>query len=66
MDARRYFESKCWESTLYKYVGDAAKITHRRKFIFLNTYINEEERLINYYQGFQERMIEKQTKPIIN
>ena len=65
MDARRYFESKCWESTLYKYVWDAAKITHRRKFIFLNTYINEEERLINYYQDFQERMIEKQTKPTI-
>ena len=33
MDARRYFKSKCWESTLYKYSW-GAKITHRRKFIF--------------------------------
>ena len=33
-DFRKYFESKYCESILYKYVGDAAKIIHKRKFIF--------------------------------
>ena len=41
-DFRKYFESKYCESTLYKYVGDAAKIIHKRKFIFLSTYITKE------------------------
>ena len=42
------------------------KIIHRRKFIFLNTYITKEKKVKNYYQDLQQKMMEKQIKPHIN
>ena len=65
-DFRKYFESKYCESTWYKHVWGAAKIIHRRKFIFLNTYITKEKKLKNYYQDLQQKMMEKQIKFITN
>ena len=50
---------------MYKYVWDAAKIIHKRKFIFLNVYLTKEKRLKDYHLGFQWKMIEKQIKPNI-
>ena len=66
MASRKYFESKYCDSTLYKYVWDAAKIIHKRKFIFLNAYLTKEKRLKNYHLGFQWKMMEKWIKPNIN
>ena len=42
------------------------KIIHRRKFIFLNTYITKEKKVKNYYQDLQQKMMEKQIKLHIN
>ena len=64
MATRKYFESKYCESTLYKYVWDGAKIIHKRKFIFLSTYIIK-ERCWNNVMKTQQKMIEKQSKPNI-
>ena len=50
-----------WEH-LYKYVWDGAKIIHKRKFIFLSTYITK-ERCWNTVRKTQQKMIEKQSKP---
>ena len=62
MTIKKYLKENIERTQTYTYVWGTAKIIHRRKFIFLNTYITKEKKLKNYYQDLQQKMMEKQIK----